>query len=180
RDPRHDLDFQVHLGAGVVLLLDRAPQRRVPGVHPGDLELVPLGPPVDLDRLLVDQPGGVDQLGVLAGVLLDALGSDQARRPPHDVSFGDPAGAADRDEVGRSGPGTDERDPASHHCSPLPPRGGSTTTVDKYGAAPVSGTSDSGNTLASGVPRCSAYTERSSAPCSAITERSSLSRRPPL
>ena len=117
---------QAELVAQVPLFLHRAPQRGIPGMDPGHHQAVVAGPLVERADPLQRQLGRVDHLGARPGVV-EHVGVDQAGRPDHHVRLADDPGGAQREQVGRPGPGPDEPDlgPAPGRCGSghsFPPR----------------------------------------------------------
>ena len=104
---RHDLGGQPQRGALVQLLLDRAPQGRVAGVHPRHLQAVAGGTFVVRQHALHRQLRGVHYLRPRSRVVDDAR-MNQAGRPDHDVGRSDSGRAAQGDQVRCTGPGANE------------------------------------------------------------------------
>ncbi len=153
-DPRHGLVRQPQQVAELALFLHRAPQRRVAGVDPGHHEVFRQRALVQRAHPLQRQRRGVDHLGAGPGVA-QHVRVDQAGGPYHDVARCDDRGRSQRQQVGGTWPGADEPDlgPACGTQS-LPPRTvrrPATSSVDRYGAGPL--TSAAGRMSSSASPR---------------------------
>ena len=122
-DAGDDLALEAELAARAELLVERAVERRVAGVHARDAEALGGRAAVDREHVVEGLVVGGDELGARPRVR-QHLGVDQRARPHDDVRLAEHARGAQRQQVGRARARADEPHAPAHRSPPAcAPRG---------------------------------------------------------